>query len=98
MQGARKFIIRVLLGLLALVCVRTLWFVAGALGWHPEQQLGRRVLDMPTQTTFDLIQFAAILLVTFAAWAAADYFLYRRPQLKNSALNGLQASTQFPPG
>jgi len=88
MQETGTFIARVLLALLALVCAKTIWFVASASGWHPDQQLGRLVLDMPGQTTFDIIQFAGVLLLTFGIWATADYFLYRRKK-SESPLVGL---------
>lgn len=78
MQEGRRFIVKVLLGLVALTCVQTLWYVAHALGYRPEEFLGRLVLSVPTPEALQAIELFSVLALTAAVFVVADWFVYRR--------------------
>ena len=78
MQEGRRFIVKVLLGLVALICVQTLWYVAHALGYRPEEFLGRLVLSVPTPEALQMIQLLSVLALTAAVFMVVDWLVYRR--------------------
>ena len=73
-----KFIVRVALGLISLICSHALLLVLQGQGIYPETYLAEWLIKAPSAFAINLTQVLLTLLIAIILWGIADYLLYRR--------------------
>jgi len=79
-----RFILRVILGFVLLICTHAAFLVAHAAGWFPDQQLAGLLIASPNILQIEAVRWTLTAIFALLIWSAADYFLYRRHGRKNN--------------
>jgi hypothetical protein len=82
MRGIGSLFLRVLVGIVVFIIVRTIIEILHVRDVYPEKELAHLLAARPTALFEGAISWLIACAIAIIIWALADYFLYRRPNYR----------------